>query len=96
MSMTLTIVVTAIVVLIIALVLITIFSGSIAPLASLAQARNNCLILGKSTCDVTGSLPETWNIRSLRVADSSELHSCKELWGDCITCSVCRGKWDIG
>ena len=95
MSTTLNVVVTAIVVLIIALVLITIFSGAITPLASLAQARNNCMVQGKTTCDSTGALPITWEIKSLKVADSDILQSCKELWSECKTCAECRAKWGV-
>ncbi len=93
MSATLMIVVTAVVILIIALVLITIFSGSITPLASLAQAANNCRVQGQTTCDSTGALPATWGIKSLKVADSTELQSCQKLWQGCNTCAECREKW---
>ena len=94
MTATLMIVVTAIIVLIIALVLITIFSGAITPLASLAQAQNNCRIQAETTCTSTGSIPATWGISSLKVPDSDQLKSCQELW-TCNTCSACQNKWAI-
>ena len=93
MSATLMIVVTAIIVLIIALVLITIFSGSITPLASLAQSKNNCRVQAESTCPSTGALPATWGIASLKVPDSDQLKSCQELWNGCTTCASCQNQW---
>lgn len=92
MTDTLTIVVSAIIILIIALVLITIFSGSITPVASLGQAKNNCQIQGQTTCGSTGALPATWSIKSLKVADTTELQSCLQLW-KCETCASCDGEW---
>jgi galactitol-specific phosphotransferase system IIC component len=94
MSATLMIVVTAIIVLIIALVLITIFSGAITPLASLAQAKNSCQVQAETTCTSTGGLPATWSISSLKVPDDADLHSCQELWA-CNSCSACQSKWRI-
>lgn len=102
MSTTLTVVVTAIIVLIMALVLITIFSSAITPLATIAQATENCRIQGQATCDTTGSLPVTWGTSTLKDPQSNALTSCQALWEGCNacrcgtnapgTCIACEGK----
>lgn len=77
MSDTLAVVVAAIVILITALVIITIFSGAIGPVGGFAEARNNCELQARTTCTSTGGLPETWNIRTQRVEQTS--YACSSL-----------------
>jgi hypothetical protein len=67
MSMTLTIIVAAVVILVTALVLLTMLGGSITPLASLTDARNTCKMAGKPLCETTGGLPPTWDIPSFSI-----------------------------
>jgi hypothetical protein len=80
MSMTLTIIVAAVVILVTALVLLTIFGTGITPISTLSEARNSCGLQGKQLCLSTGNLPPTWSLKTVNVA--GEMKSCNEICGD--------------
>lgn len=76
MSTTLVVAVTAIIILIVALVVLTIFGGVMNPYGTLADARNNCINQGRTTCATTGTLPITWNVY-FKVGEQTT--SCRDL-----------------
>lgn len=86
MSQTLYIIVAAVVILVSALVILTVFGSGINPLASISSAESSCMINAKSTCDLTGQLPMTWE--SNTVNDGGKPTSCSEVLG-CNSCAGC-------
>ncbi|MBM3303781.1 MAG: hypothetical protein FJY76_01690 [Candidatus Aenigmarchaeota archaeon] len=85
MNTTLAVVVSAIVILIAALVVITIFSGGITQVATLAQAKTICSTQYITMCQSTGQKPTTWDINNMNVA--GDIKSCAEAAPSC-TCST--------
>ena len=77
MSMTLTIIVAAVVILVTALVLLTIFGGGMIPIASLAEAETHCGIIGDASCRATGQLPPTWWANTIKL--DNKMTSCGEV-----------------
>lgn len=77
MSMTLTIIVAAVVILVTALVLLTIFGTGITPVASIAEAKAQCTFQAETLCKTTGTHPPTWNMKTMNVG--GELKSCEEV-----------------
>ena len=77
MSTTLVIIVAAVVILVTALVLLTIFGGSITPIASLADAKNHCTTVGDASCKAVGQLPPTWSANT--VSYNNNMVSCGSL-----------------
>ncbi|MFH1444956.1 MAG: hypothetical protein ABIF08_00560 [Nanoarchaeota archaeon] len=85
LSQTLYLVVVAVVLLIVALVLLTIFNIGIGPVGGLTEARNNCNLQGKSSCQATGVLPINWEFETIvnpdypTVTGSKAFTSCDSL-----------------
>jgi hypothetical protein len=77
MSTTLVIIVSAVVILVTALVLLTIFGTGIAPVGSLAEARNNCELQGRQLCITTGQLPPTWTLKTMNL--NGVMTSCDDV-----------------
>ncbi len=77
MSQTLVIIVAAVVILVTALVLLTIFSGSLTPIASISQLQAQCETAGDQSCALTGQLPPTWDAKIYIV--NNEQKSCSDL-----------------
>lgn len=80
LSTTLVIVISAVVILVAALVVLTIFSQGVAPLASLAEAKNFCRIQATPICESIGQLPFTWYVPSVNY--ENRLQSCAEIFKD--------------
>jgi hypothetical protein len=85
LSTTMIIVVTVIVILIAALIVLTIFGGGVSQVATLSEAKALCGTQGKSTCQMTGTLPPTWGLDTMSVKDAGS-KSCSELWDNCNVC----------
>lgn len=80
MHTSLVIVVAAIVILITALVLVTIFGVGIGQVASITQAKNNCITQALASCRATNALPITWDYpMSVTEGGQQTQQSCREL-----------------
>ncbi len=79
MSTTLVIIVSAVVILVAALVLLTIFGGSMTPIASLTEAKNHCTLTNKQICETTGTVSPTWNLATINY--EGVLSSCEDVCG---------------
>jgi hypothetical protein len=86
LSTTLVIVITAIVILVAALVVLTIFDRGVAPLASLAEARNYCRLQATPICETTGQMPFNWKIPS--VSYNGQMQSCDQIFSGGCRCIV--------
>jgi len=87
MSMTLTIIVAAVVILVTALVLLTIFGNSLIPIVGISQARAQCTAAAESSCGLTNQLPPTWNSPMYKVEGSEGLVACS----NALVCSNING-----
>ena len=83
MTMTLTIIVAAVVILVTALVILTIFGSGIANVSSLAEAKVHCQTVGQASCSITGSVPPTWMANTVK--QGNVMKSCSEI----CTASTC-------
>jgi len=68
MSMTLWIVISAVVIVVVALVILTIFGSSMGGVSNIVEFRKNCEMVGKTSCGATGFLPLTWD-QKVKVGD---------------------------
>lgn len=90
MSQTLYIIIAAVVILVAALIILTILGTGLTPVASLADARANCGVTGKSLCETTGSLPFNWNSPAYNI--NGRIQSCAELCG-AEPCNYVNKEW---
>jgi hypothetical protein len=76
MNITLTVVVAAIVILITALVVITIFGSGMTNVGTMAQAKAFCETQCRTTCEITGNPPTTWNVPNVRIEGQTDPVPC--------------------
>jgi disulfide bond formation protein DsbB len=79
-SMTIYLIVAAVVILITALVILTIFGTGIQPIVDITTQRSICLQQGTISCQTTGELPPTWKI-PMKVNEGGKIveKSCSEI-----------------
>jgi hypothetical protein len=88
-SMTIYLIVAAVVILITALVILTIFGTGIQPIVDITQAKSICIQQGTITCKTTGKLPPTWEIPTMNTNEGplacsdSKLANCKDTCDNC-------------
>jgi hypothetical protein len=86
MSMTLTIIVAAVVILVTALVILTIFGQGMIPVGTLTDIRNQCTLTNKQLCETTGTVSPTWSLNTFIV--DGKPWSCKDACDTDKPCNV--------
>jgi hypothetical protein len=97
MSMTLWIVISAVVIVVVALVILTIFGSSMGGISNVIEFRRNCEMVGRTSCGATGFLPLTWS-QNVKVGNS-ETSCYAELGGQAVfgdaNSPECPDEWKV-
>lgn len=79
MRLALELVVITVVLLVVAIVMLSFFVTGVDRARQLTDARNQCIIMGSSSCKSLKIMPPTWNFPSINMG--GEMKSCQQLTG---------------